>query len=75
MFEIRRRGFFQNKSRFLLNINMLLIRLVQTHYGKLIQNLIKRVERKKREESRENDLKSKINVDTFDNYGGFGIRA
>ena len=52
---------------------MFLTGLVQSHHDKLIEDLINRVERKKREESRGNDLNSKINGDTFDEYVDYEI--
>ena len=45
--------------------------LVQSHHDDQIEDLIKRLERKKREEYRENDLNSKtdgVAVDEYDDY-------
>ena len=47
---------------------MFLTGLFQSHRCKLIEDLVKRVERKKREEYRENDLNSKVNGNAFDEY-------
>lgn len=58
----------------MLNFNIYLTGVVQSHGDKLIEDLIKRVERKRREESRKNDLNSKINGDTFAEYGDYEIR-
>lgn len=58
----------------MLNFNIYLTGLVLSHDDKLIEDLIKRVERKRREESRKNDLDSKINGDAFYEYGDYEIR-
>lgn len=58
----------------MLNFNIYLTGVVQSHDDKLIEDLIKRAERKRREESRKNDLNSKINGDTFAEYGDYEIR-
>lgn len=47
---------------------MYFLGLVQSHLDKQIEDLAKRVERRKREESRENYLNNKINGNTFGEY-------
>ena len=54
---------------------MFLPGLLQSHHDKLIEDLIKRVGRKRREESRENDLNSKINGNTFDEYDNYEVEV
>ena len=64
-----------NKLGFLLNLNVFLIGLVESQHDKQIEDLIKRVERKKREAYRENDVNSKIKGDTSDKYDDYKIRV
>ena len=64
-----------NKLGFLFNLNVFLIGLVESQHDKQIEDLIKRVERKKREAYRENDVNSKINGDTSDKYDDYKIRV
>ena len=53
---------------------MLLTGLVQSHHYIQIEDLIEKVERKKREEYRKKNLNSKINGNTVDEYDGYEIR-
>ena len=49
--------------------------LVQSHHDNQIEDLIKSLERKKREEDHENDLNSKIDGATVDEYDDYEIRV
>ena len=64
-----------NKLGFLLNFNVFLIGLVESQHDKQIEDLVKRVERKKREAYRENDVNSKIKGDTSDKHDDYKIRV
>lgn len=54
---------------------MFLIGLVESQRDRQIEDLMKRVERKKREAYPENDLKSKNNGNTSDEHNDYEIRV
>lgn len=59
----------------MVNFNIFLTGLAQSHYDMLLENPIKKVERKKREESGENDLNGKINGNTFKESDDYEVRV